>query len=463
MRPRSSSGLALALCLFASACGGDPPPPPAAPPPPPAPVAAAPAADPPTKTEGDVTVGWSRGMEILVKRDPAAEFVSGQLYIRGGARNWNKDNAGIEDIALDVATGGGTQSLDKESFSRKLASLGATLGGSSQNDYALIACKSPKAAWDALFPVFVDTFLAPALPASEFEVVRQRSLSARRHEMEDGDGRLALLSRKLIFAGHPYENRAVGTTETLTAMKAGDLAPHLEQLRDTGRLVLVVVGDVDPEKIIARTRELFASVPRGSYQEKPMPQLHYGAAKLVGDPFKIPTNYIQSVFAGPSWGDPDFVPMRVAMRLLGQRVFDEVRTKRNLSYAPSARFDSDFSAPFGHLYVSAVDPDTTMKVMFDEVHRLQTELIPAKELEGSKAVFVTSYLKEHETTGGQAAVLGEALLLGGDWHLANSFPEKVKATTPEEVRAAARKWITNLQTSIVGDPAKLHPAVVGAP
>jgi predicted Zn-dependent peptidase len=459
--------LLLAGSVGLAACAEAAPPPPAAPAPPsapaPAPVVVAPPQDPAPTTDGDVTVAWSRGMEILVKRTPGAEFVAAQLYIRGGTRNWTKDNAGIETIALDVATGGGTRSLAKGPYSRKLAELGAQIDGSSGNDYASITTKAPTASWDELFPIFADTFLAPALPASEFEVDKQRELSARRHEMEDGDGRLWLLARQAVFAGHPYANRPVGTVETINAMKAEDLAPYLAKLRDTNRLVLVVVGDVDPAHVIDQARSAFASVPRGDYRETPIPQLHFAGSHVSGDAFKLPTNYIESFFAGPSWQDPDFIPMWLGMDMLGHRVWDEVRTKRNLSYAPSAYFNLFLGAPFGVLYVTATDPNTTMKVMLDQAHRLQTELIATKELDGAKATFLTAYAEQHETVDGQAGNLGAALLLGGDWHLASTLAERFRATTPEAVRAAAAKWITNVQTAIVGDPTKLDPKVVGAP
>ncbi len=460
--------LALAASAIAIGACAETTPAPVTPPLPPAPVAhattpqAESSPDPAPVTEGDVTVAWSRGMQILVKRTPGAEFVAAQLEIRGGTRNWTKDNAGIEHVALEVATSGGTKSLPKGPFSQKLASLGATLNGDARNDFSTIATKAPLAAWDDLFPIFVDTFLAPALPASEFDVVKQRELSARRHEMEDGEGRLWLLARRAVFAGHPYENRSVGSQETVNAMKVDDLAPYLAKLHDTNRLVLIVVGDVDPARVIDQAKSAFASVLRGSYVETPIPQLHFAAAHLTGDPFKLPTNYIQSMFAGPAWTDPDFPAMRLGMGLLGQRVFDEVRTKRNLSYSPQAYFNSGFGAPFGVLYVTAVDPNTTMQVMYDQTRRLQTELIPAKELDGTKAVFVSAYVQDHETADGQAYDLGDALLLGGDWHLAKAFLERLRATTPEDVRRVAVKWIANTQTAIVGDPAKLDPKVVGA-
>ncbi len=68
-----------ALLVLLASCA-DRAPAPVAPSPPPAvtpPAAsAAPTPDPPTVTEGNVTVAFARGMEILVKRTPGAEFAA---------------------------------------------------------------------------------------------------------------------------------------------------------------------------------------------------------------------------------------------------------------------------------------------------------------------------------------------------------------------------------------------------
>jgi hypothetical protein len=66
-------------------------------------------------------------VHVLVKRVPGAELVATNLYIRGGSRNWGKDDAGIESLALDVATSGGAGGLDKVAFSQRLAELGSTI------------------------------------------------------------------------------------------------------------------------------------------------------------------------------------------------------------------------------------------------------------------------------------------------------------------------------------------------
>ncbi len=224
-----------------------------------------------------------------------------------------------------------------------------------------------------------------------------------------------------------------------------------------------MVGDVDPAHVIDGATKAFTSVPHGAYVDTAVPPLHYAGAHVTGDPFKLPTNYIMSVFAGPPWSDADFASLRLGMMVLHERVFDEVRTKRNLSYDPRAFIRNANAAPWGGLYVTAVDPNAAMKVMFDEVRRLQTELVPANALNGAKAILVSAYLHFHEPVDGLADALGDAVILGGDWHRANTLIEDIRKVTPEALRDAAKKWLSPMQTEIVGEPSKLDPKIVGAP
>src|SRR5262249_19158289 len=136
-------------------------------------------------------------------------------------------------------------------------------------------------------------------------------------------------------------------------------------------------------------------------------------------------------------------------------------TKRNLSYAPGAGLGGS-SVPTGYLYVTAVDPNTTMKVMLDEARRLQAEPVSAKDLAGTKATYLTQYLMQNESTDGQAAMLADAELYGGDWKLARTLPERIRAVTPAGVQAYARKYLGRLQVVVIGDPAKIDRPLFGS-
>lgn len=96
-----------------------------------------------SKSEVDVTEAKAAGMTIMVKRVATAELSTARLYIRGGSRNWTKADAGIEQLALRVATSGGTESLNKVEFGRKLALLGGTISGSGGGDWSVLQAKGP--------------------------------------------------------------------------------------------------------------------------------------------------------------------------------------------------------------------------------------------------------------------------------------------------------------------------------
>jgi zinc protease len=408
------------------------------------------------QTDGDVTFATFNGMEIIVKRIPGAELATGQLYVRGGVRNWDKTNAGIEELALATAASGGTKKLDKDAFSRKVSALGSEISAGSLNDYSAITVKSLLPKWDESFGLLVDVFLQPALPASEVEIGRQRMLAGLRHEQESPDGRLSLLVEQTIYAGHPYANRSEGTAESVTAIKQEQLEPYLQNLRQTSRLLFVAVGDLDPNHVIEQVKTAFGSLPRGNYVETALPVPHFAEAKLTPEQRELPTNYVESVFSGPGWKDPDFAAGLVAMETLNHRVFEEVRTKRNLSYAPHATLSISSAVPLGLLYVTAVDPNTTMKVMFDEVHRIQSEPISDKELAGTKGQFISGLFMRAETTDGQASMLARAQIYAGSWKRVRELPEMIKAVTPAQAQEFAKKRIGQLQTEVLAaDPTKL--------
>src|SRR5262252_9056982 len=145
-------------------------------------------------SDGDVTFATVHGMQVFIKRIPGAELVSGQLDILGGVRNWGKEDAGVEQLALTVSASGGTETLDKDAFARRLATLGSMIAAGAGNDASSFRAKSLKENWDTTFELMVDAFLHPGLPPKEVELQRQQQLSALRHEQEDPDAQLALIA-----------------------------------------------------------------------------------------------------------------------------------------------------------------------------------------------------------------------------------------------------------------------------
>jgi zinc protease len=411
-------------------------------------------ADPPPKTEGAITEAWAHGIHILVKRNPGSETTVTNLYIRGGVRNWSATDAGIERLALSTAVHGGTAKWAKDAFTQHLSDLGSTIEADSSEDQASLESWSLTPVWDQTFEMLVSAFLQPVMPTEQIELERQRMLAALANEQADPDSMLALHSHEIVFKGNPYANRATGTKDSVASLKADQLRAHLAKLRDRSRLLLVVVGDVDPAKVIAATNSHFEALPAGTYHETKLPELAPSNGLVTTFEQKLPTNYIFASAPAPQWGTPDFFPAWLAMSVLRTRLFSEVRTKRNLSYAPSSRM-SRTQFPRVSMYVTAVDPIATMTVMLAEAKKLRDEPIATDELEGEKSALVTYTVMAAEDAAGQADNLALAQNVGGDWHLLQDLPAKIHAVTPAQITAWAKAHLTHLQTVVIGDPAKL--------
>ncbi|MGH7538064.1 MAG: M16 family metallopeptidase [Gemmatimonadales bacterium] len=161
--------------------------------------------------------------------------------------------------------------------------------------------------------------------------------------------------------------------------------------------------------------------------------------------------------AGPA--SPDYAALRVATRVLSERLFEEVRTKRNLSYAVFAGLGSR-AANRGLLYVTAVDPDTTLRVVRTEVRKLRQDLVPAPRLDQTINVFLTTHLMSQQTNMGQAAELGLWELSGGGWANAGAYLRRIRSVTPADVQRVVRTYLQRFTFVVIGDPSKLDRTFV---
>jgi len=105
---------------------------------------------------------------------------------------------------------------------------------------------------------------------------------------------------------------------------------------------------------------------------------------------------------------------------------------------------------FGGLYVSAVDPSGALGVMRGVVKELADTPLSEAELSGYRAAFLVDFFLGEETTDGAAHRLVEAEVLGGDFRLARTLPEKSRATTPRDVQAFVRTYVRDFQVAVVG-------------
>jgi predicted Zn-dependent peptidase len=396
------------------------------------------------------------GLKVLFKRRAGSLTVSSGLFFRGGARNINEKNAGIEAVTLETATEGGLK-YPRLKLRNELSRTGATLGAGANYDYSVLALGTPRTHFDRAWDMYADVILNPAFAQEDLTRIQERMVSSLRDDTDDPDTLLQRLQEQDAYAGHPYMNRPQGTPENIGKFKPADLKAYHKTLLATSQMLLVVVGDLEVADLKAKVTAVFGKLPKGNDIARPLPQLAFDKPNVAVTAKDLPTNYIQGVYVAPPMTSPDFAAMRLASAILRDRVFEEVRIKRNLSYAPSAFLNSQ-GANIGGIYVSAVDANRATSVMLDEINRLQNDLVDERELRGTVSQFLTTYYVGQETNAAQAAELALFELVGGGWRNAFTVIDKLRAVTPVEVRRVSREYMKNLHFVVIGNPAQIDKA-----
>jgi len=397
------------------------------------------------------------GLKVLVKRRPTSSTVAAGLFIKGGARNITAENAGIEHLMLETAVEGSAR-FPREALRRELARTGSEIGAGINSDFSVLSLASTKDNFARTWNMFADVAMNPKFDPADVDRVRERIMTGLREAETDNDNFLEVLQERIVYRGHPYSTDIRGTLQTLPEFDVKDLRDFHGQVMQTTRLLLVVVGDVDPEELKGWVGKSLALLPQGKYDPVPVPEIKIPKPSIDITRRQLPTNYVQGVFIAPGLDDADYYPMKIAMALLQARVFESVRVERQLSYAPNADMNSN-AANTGFIYVTTVDPNEAVGLMLKEMESMKIRPESERLLSSISGHFLTLHYIDQETNAAQARELAKYELIGGGWRNAFEFLDKIRAVTPAQITAVANKYFRNIHFLVIGDPAIIDRSV----
>lgn len=397
------------------------------------------------------------GIHVIHKPITANDVIAVQLFVKGGAAAITPANAGIEQLIVDAAPLG-TAKYTKDQFTAAATKNGAQIGGSAELEFTSMKLRAVRQNWDASWDLFAEAVAHPTFPESEVAVARGQLVNAVKQRTDDPDSYLEHLSDSVVFVRHPFAPEPRGTAQSVAALTSADLAKWHARRFTRSNLLIVVVGNVAHDDLVAKIGRSFGGLPASGGAVASVPALRPMTPSVTIINRSLPTNYIQGTFAAPPSRSADAAAVRLAVRLLSDRLFEEVRTKRNLSYAVYSFFRGG-TVGRGAMYVTATDPDTTLKVMLAEVRRLQREPVSNERLQESRNDYVTAYWMGQETNLGQATQLGTYELTGGGWRNALALVDRMRAVTPADIQRVASRYFRNARFVVVGDPKKVNRAL----
>jgi len=393
------------------------------------------------------------GLKVILKKNTSTNIISANIYLKGGAAVLTPETAGIENFALIVAQEA-TKNYPKDKLNSMLEKMDSKIFSNSSMDYSSLQLTCVNENFEASWKIFADILLNPVFDSSDVEVQRAQIISAIKQNVDNADPYLGQLSIDAFYTEHPYSISVSGTIETVTSFTGGQLKSYLANRMNTSEMLLVVVGNTDRVEVEKMVKASFGKLSAGDFHYISYPEVNHQTPSIKVVKRDLPTNYIQGSFSAPSFGTKDFYTMRIASSILRDRLFQEVRTNRGLSYAPAAGSAARFSN-FGFIYVTAVNPDTTIKVMRTEVEKISSEKVTDDELRNKVNVMITQYYLGNETNASQANVLAAYELSGVGFTESEKYKEYMQQVTLDEILNVCKKYMNNLQFVLLGNPKTL--------
>lgn len=180
-----------------------------------------------------------------------------------------------------------------------------------------------------------DTLFTPEEFASEKQVVIE--------ELQIGqDGPWDALEEEVwaaAFRQHPYHNPTVGWIEDLVDATVDDMKSYYDQWYHPNNATMVVIGDFDTDKALARIEELFGTIPSGpEVRRRRMVEPPQKGEKRVTVNRHTPVERLMVAYHAPDLSHPDSYALQVASMVMSagrrSRLYDQLQERdRSVTFA----------------------------------------------------------------------------------------------------------------------------------
>jgi zinc protease len=388
----------------------------------------------------------ANGLRVVVAERAGVPLAAVRLVVRGGASLDPAGRSGLAHLAALVARRGTRRRTGPE-IDLAVESLGAELGTGVDEDAAYLGLSAPSEVLPRCLELLADVAISPSFPPAEVRRLRRKEIAALAHDLDEPAVVADRAMLEATFGSHPYGHPPEGRVRDLARTSRADVTGfHARAYRPSAAL-LVVVGKVDAEQVLALVRRRLgrwrgADGPVAPVPSPPPPT----TSVVVVDKPDVTQTQVRIASAGFARRSPDYYPGVVASALLGggftSRLVEAIRVNRGLSYGVRSRFVTSGSG--GLFFVSTFTKvETTadiVQVTLDETARFCDEGPRAEELERTRSYLCGLFPLTLETHDQIAEKLADLALHDLPDEEVSGFRQRIRAVTAEQARDVGRRY-----------------------
>ncbi|HKM67388.1 MAG TPA: pitrilysin family protein [Candidatus Acidoferrum sp.] len=255
-----------------------------------------------------------------------------------------------------------------------------------------------------------------------------------------------------------YKHPTIGSMDDLNAASLDDVKSFFKIYYAPNNAALAMVGDFKTGEALAKIKQYFEDIPAQPAPARPdmtEPPQTAERRKTLEDSFaQIPRIDIE--YKIPSYDSPDYMPISVAMRILGsgqssrlyQKLVKEKEQAASVFANAGSRRATGLAAVIA-LVRPGVKMDDIEQTIYGEIAKLQSEPIADWELEKVRMRYRHDHAQQLSSSLSRAVTLAYYTVAWNDPNVINSEEARLDAVTKEDVLRVAKKYLTAENRTVV--------------
>lgn len=387
--------------------------------------------------------------------DVAVNFAAGS-----GFENAEKSGqAGLTHALMTLGAAG----MSEDDIARKLADIGAQMGGSFDADRSAFALRtlSSRAERDEALDILARVLQRPLFPEAVLSREKIRLIAALKEAETKPESIAAKAFGKAVFGGHAYGQQPSGEIATVEKLQRGDLDSFYTAHYGAQHAVVALMGDISRAEAAEIAQKLTAQLPPGGAGSDIVPVVKQSSASILRIPHPATQSHILIGAPGVSRTDADYFPLYVGNYILGgggfvSRLMQEVREKRGMAYSVYSYFipmQQPGAFQIG-LQTKKEQADAALQLVNKTLREFIDTGVTEKELEAAKQNIINGFPLRIDSN----KKILDYLSVIGFYHLPltylDDFSGKINKVSVADIRAAFKRKINPeiMATVIVGAP-----------
>jgi len=406
----------------------------------------------------------SNGLEVVLAEAHSIPKFHGELFFRSGNAAVADRAPGLAEMTATVVRTG-TAKRPSRQIEEDLRRIGADLSSNAGADTSAISFAGLSEFAEPLLGMVNELAREAAFPEAEFERERRQKLEEVKLERTQPGFLASERLRKVLFGAHPYAQISPNE-EQVAAYKREDLQKVYRDAYAPENGLLLLVGDLDSQAMMQHVEKVFGAWTGKKPESKtaaPPAQPRGRRVYLVHVPGAVQTQILAGCHA-ITRKNPDWVKLGLTNSLYGgafnSRLVMNIREDKGYTYSPRSGVNA--LRQYGYFSVSAAVRNDVLAAslteIFYEMDKLRSVPVPGPELADAQNYLSGVFSMGLATQDGLLSQLSTVALneLADDY--LETYRAKVRAITPDELLATARKYLdsANMQIVVVGDRVQIE-------